>query len=210
MHYIKKLTWLFLSILLCLVACGPSITVGKTWRDPDVTINPDNLKKVLVAAFMSNEASSRNAETELATILKVPAVPAHDYIGKDLKEEDRDKLKERLRADGFDGALIMRLVDVDKDIRYIPGSYSSYPVYYRDFWGYYWNSFTSEATTYSPGYYQTTKSYSLEMNVFSLQEDKLVWTGLTTYVDPSSSTKLIDGSAKTMRKAMVKQGFIRD
>lgn len=209
MNNLKKLSVYFL-LLLLIVSCGPSISVSKTWRDPDITIKPNDIKKVLVVAFMSNEASSRNAEVELASQLKIPAVPARNYIRRDLKEENKDELKQQLRADGFDGALIMRLVDVDKDIQYVPGSYSSYPVYYRDFWGYYWNSFTSEAATYSPGYYETTKTYSLEMSVFSLTEDKLIWTGLTTYVDPSSSSKLIDGSAKVMRKEMVKQGFIKD
>lgn len=208
--YFKKTTHFLILGLCLLAACGPSISVGKTWRDPDATINPDKIKKVIVAAFMNNEASSRNAETELVSRLKVPAVAAHDYIRRDLKEENKEELKQKLRDDGFDGALIMRLVDVDKDIQYIPGSYSSYPVYYRDFWGYYWNSFTSEAATYSPGYYNTTRTYSIEMSVFLLKEDKLVWTGLTTYADPASSTKLIDGCAKAMRKEMVKQGFIKD
>lgn len=210
MSNLKTASVYLMVVLIILASCGPSISVGKTWRDPDVTIKPEDIKKVLVVAFMNNEASSRNAEVELASLLKIPAVPARNYIRRDLKEENKEELKKQLRMDGFDGAVIMRLVDVDKDIQYVPGSYSSYPVYYRDFWGYYWNSFTSEAATYSPGYYETTKTYSIEMSVFSLKEDKLIWTGLTTYADPSSSTKLIQGSAKAMRKAMVKQGFIKE
>lgn len=199
--------FLFLLLTTMIVSCGPTITVGKTWRDPDTTINSSTFHKVLVAAFLKTENGRRNAEDELVSLLKVPATQSYSYFPGQIKESDRDSLVAKLKTDGFDGALVLRLVDVDKEINYVPGSYSTYPVYYRDFWGYYWNSYTVADATYSPGYYETTRTYSLVMNIYSLKDNKLLWSGLTSYTDPANSQKLIDGSAKAMVKEMKKQGF---
>ena len=200
-------------ILLCLVAlesCGPAVYVDKTWRDPETTIDVSQMKKILVAAFLKTDAGRRNAEDELSEMLKGKGVPSYSYLTMDPKPENRDAIKQMLEQDGFDAAMVLRLVDVDKDVKYVPGSYTTYPVYYRDFWGYYWNSFTTASATYSPGYFETTRTYSLEMNIYLLENNKLVWSGLTSYSNPSNANKLIEGSAKTMVKAMRKQGFLKD
>lgn len=200
---------IFLVCLLALGSCGPAVYVDKTWRDPETTIDVNQMKKVLVVAFLKTEVGRHNAEDELTEMLKGKGVASYSYLAIEPKPENRDAILQKLEQDGFDAAMVLRLVDVDKDINYVPGSYTTYPIYYRDFWGYYWNSFNTASATYSPGYFETTRTYSLEMNIYSLEKNKLVWSGLTSYTDPSNANKLIEGSAKTMFKAMRKQGFIK-
>ena len=82
-----------------------------------------------------------------------------------------------------------------------------YPSYYRNFSGYYfrnWGYFSD------PGYYSTTKTYTVETNVFSIKEDKIIWSGITKTTDPSGVTKMTDEIGKAVFNEMVKEGFISD
>ena len=78
-------------------------------------------------------------------------------------------------------------------------------MYYGRFWGYYWNAWNA---FYDPGYYRTTRTYTVETNVYSLKRDKLIWSGTTTSVDPSGLDKLMKASVNAVYKEMKKQGFI--
>ena len=99
----------------------------------------------------------------------------------------------------------MRLVDVDKEENYTRGNISSYPAYYRNFSGYYYRSWSYYST---PGYYTTTKTYTIETNVYSIKEDKIIWSGLTETTNPDGVKKLTEEVAQVVYKKMVEEGFI--
>ncbi|HEY0271874.1 MAG TPA: hypothetical protein VGC22_01760 [Chitinophaga sp.] len=199
----KYLAFLLLACFL-VSGCGAGTHIEQSWRDPDVTVDVSKLNKVLVVALLRDEATRRSTEDKLSALLKGKGVPSYNYLTKDIRRENEASIRERIKNEGFDGVVIMRLADVDKDIRYVQGSYP-YPPYYGRFWGYYWNAWNAY---YSPGYYQTTKTYKVETNVYSLKRDKLIWSGLTTSTDPANLDKLMRASATTVFKEMKKQGFI--
>jgi len=61
---------------------------------------------------------------------------------------------------------------------------------------------------YDPGYYQERTSYMVETNVFSLKENKLIWTGTTKsdYVTDLGST--VDAIMRAVVDEMRKDGSL--
>jgi hypothetical protein len=136
-------------------------------------------------------------------------ISSNGYItaDDDYDKKNEDNIKDKIKLDGFDGAVTMRLIDVDKERIYTPGNISSYPLQYRTFSGYYYRTWANYST---PGYYTTTKTYNIEINVFSIKDDKIIRTGLTETTDPSGVEKMTADVVKTVFKKMKKDGFISD
>ena len=130
---------------------------------------------------------------------------SYDYLDKNISTKNEDAIRDKIKKDGFDGAVTMRLLDVDKEEVYSRGNISMYPSYYNTFSSYYFRNWGYYA---NPGYYSTTKTYTVETNVFSIKEDKIIWTGITKTTDPSGVVKMTEEIAKAVFNEMVKQGFI--
>ena len=200
----KKIICLaFIAVLI--TSCGSSTHIVKSWRSPEVTVDMQKLNKVLVVANLKNETNRHATEDQLVAMLKGKGVASYNYLTKEILEEKESVIKQRLTNEGFDGVIIMRLADVAKDVNYIPGNFNSFPGYYNRFWPYYWNT---RNNFYQPGHYETTKKYTVETNVYSLLRDKLIWSGLTSSVDPQNVEKLMSEVAKEVYEKMKKEGFI--
>jgi hypothetical protein len=61
---------------------------------------------------------------------------------------------------------------------------------------------------YDPGYYQESTSYLVETNIFSLEKDKLVWTGTTKSTTGSDVGLLVDSIIAAVMDQMKKEGFM--
>src|SRR5260221_13813577 len=200
----KKILFQALTLFL-FAGCSTTAHIEKSWRDPEVTVDMAKLNKVLVMALLKNENNRKAAEDQLVSMLNGKGVASYNYFAAAVPEEKENEIKQKLKEEGFDGAIVMCLADVDKDVKYVPGNYSSFPPYYGRFWGYYQNSWNHY---YQPGYYETTKKFTVETNVYSLVRDKLVWSGLTSSVDPQNSEKLMHAVAGAVYKPMKKERSI--
>ena len=192
--------------MLAISSCS-STKITSTWREPNKEISLNKLNKVLVVALFQNETSRRKAEDQMVSYFYGKGVASYNYLDKDISTKNENAIREKIKNDGFDGSVTMRLLDVDKEDVYSRGNISMYPSYYRNFSGYYfrnWGYFSD------PGYYSTTKTYTVETNVFSIKEDKIIWSGITKTTDPSGVTKMTDEIGKAVFNEMVKEGFISD
>lgn len=190
----KTKNFLFTTILTALLlACGPTTKLEKSWIDPSFNSNAVNPHtKVLVIAPGKDESSQRLAEDKIvAAMKKGVGVPAYTY----LKPSDTDQTlaNERLIKDGFDGVIEMHLKQVEKSVSYNPGTS------YGGWYGY---------RTYSPGYYSEDKTFQVETNFFSLKENKLLWSGTTSTLNPSSFSQTMDDIIRTIKYDLQKKGII--
>ena len=136
--------------------------------------------------------------------LKGKGVVSYNYLDNSFDKKNEQALREKIKADGFDGAVTMRLVDVDKETVYTPAN-PSYPMYFRSFSNYYLRSYSYYST---PGYYSTTKTYTVETNVYSIKEDKIIWSGLTESTNPDGVKKMTEEITRIVYQKMLKEGFI--
>jgi hypothetical protein len=187
------------------IACT-STKIVSSWRQPDKKVNIEKLRKVLVVAFLNNELNRHKAEDQMAAYLKDKGIASYNYLKSDFNKNNDNALQRKIKADGFDGAITMRLVDMEKDSIYYPRvSNSYYANYYHSFNGYFYRNFELFAT---PGLYATTKIYTVEITVFSIKDDKLIWTGVTKSIDPNGIDKMTDQIATVVYKKMKSEGFI--
>ncbi|PZF74401.1 lipoprotein [Taibaiella soli] len=213
-------------LILCAAAlvagCSPSTKLENSWRDPAVTINSTTFNKIMIAALLKNESTRRSVEEQLTERLKGKGYPSYMMLMvKDMTPENEEKLKQKFTEKGIDGAIVMRLVDVNKKVEYVPGStsvsaayampYGAAPygvnpyTYNGGFYGYYGMSYASYS---SPGYYQESKTYYVETSVFSLKDNKLIWAGTTSSSNPDNLDKMIHDIAGVISYQMRAEGFI--
>jgi len=190
-----------LSALLCFVSfiiysCSPSTKIEKTWTDPSFTpASTSTYKKVLVMGLMKDESTRRIAEDKMVAQFKnVTAVQSYQYLQP--SDTVRSMVEDRLKKDGFDAVVVMRLGDVDKSTSYVPGTTYGGWYGYRGWYG-------------SPGYYQEDKTYYVETNFYSLQSNKLLWSGTTSSLNPSKLDNTIDQIIAALKEQLQKQGFIK-
>lgn len=200
----KKILPVFLTITF-FAACGPSTKIVKSWHEPNASVNIKTIKKVLVIGLVKDASARRIVEDKLVSMMKVHGVKSYDYLTDELTGEN-NKLNEKLKSDSFDGVLIMRLVDVEKETTYVPGS-TGYPGYYGSYYGYYRYAAPSY---YNPGYYQTDKNYMVETAVYSVTPDKLIWSATTKTVNPENFDRAIEEIATAVVEKMRQDGFITD
>ena len=190
----KMKTLLTLSLIGLMVACSPSTQITKSWTDTSWKPGGDlPFKKVLVVAPLKDESSRRIAEDKLvAQIKKVVAVQSYNYIQP--TDTDQNKLEEKLTQDGFDGIILMRLTDVNKSVSYTPGTA------YGGWYGYRYAT---------PGYYSEDKTFYVETNFYSLAQKKLLWSGTTATLNPTSLDKTLDDIIIAIRTELATKGLIK-
>ena len=180
--------------ILVLAGCGPSTKIEKTWTDPSFnTATVQSYKKILVMGLLKDESTRRIAEDKMVAAFKnVTAVQSYSYLQP--ADTIRSEVEDKLKKDGFDGVVIMRLADVDKSVSYVPGTG------YGGWYGYRYSS---------PGYYQEDKTFYVETNFYSLPETKLLWSGTTSSVNPSKLDRTIDDVIATLKGQLQKQKLIK-
>lgn len=197
---------LLLLIPAAIFSCAPSTRIEKSWRDPNTSIVAGSWNKVLVVGLLKDETTRRVVEDQLTARFKGKGVPSYTYFtDKEVTEAKSSGFKDKLVTDGFDGAVVMRLINVDKETNYVPGT-SAFPSYYGGFGPYYYNSWNS---FYSPGYYTTDKIYNVETNVYSFKQDKLIWTGITSTTNPGKTDKMFNEIADVVATKMRSEGFLK-
>lgn len=204
MKKIIPVSFIFTAVLFS--SCT-STHITSSWREPDKEVAINKLNKVLVVALLRNETSRHTAEDEMVNFLHGKGVASYGYLDNDISTRNEDAIRDKIKGDDFDGAITMRLVDVDKDITYTPGNFQSYPTYYRSFSGYYFRSWSYYST---PARYTTTKTYTVETNVYSIKEDRIIWSGLTETTNPDGVDKMTREIVKVVYRHMVKEGFITE
>lgn len=202
----KKPFLILIAISLLFLSSCNSTRMVSTWNEPDKEVTIANLSKVLVLAMFRNETGNRRAEDQMVGYLKGKGIVSYNYLNENFNKKDEAAIREVIRNDGFDGAVTMRLIDVEKERIYTPGDTYYYPPFYRNFSGYYYSWLNSNRT---PGYYTTTKVYTVETNVYSIKMDKIIWSGLTKTTDPSGVKKMTAEVAKVVYKKMVQESFVK-
>lgn len=193
------------AFIISIISACSTTRITSSWSEPDKQITIDQLKKVLVVALFKNETSRHKAEDEMAGYLKSSGVVSYDYLNESFNKQNEEGIRDKIKDDGFDGAITMRLLDVEKDTSYSPGIISSYPFYYRSFSGYYYRNLPYYS---NPSYYFTTKTYTVETNVYSIKEDKIIWTALTETTNPDGVDKMMNEIASVVYKRMKNEGFL--
>jgi hypothetical protein len=191
-------------VITSLVSCGPSTKIEKSWMEPGASVTPGTNNKTLVVALVKDETSRRVIEDQVAKRIGGGAVSSYTLVSTDqVKEASEEALKQKLTDGKFTHILLMRLADVEKETSYVPGTTTGYYGGYGRYYGYGYGMYST------PGYYTTDKNYFVETTVYSVNPDKLLWTGTTKTVNPSKIEKTVNEIADAVSEKMKKDGFLK-
>jgi hypothetical protein len=199
-----RTNFFILSLALLLFGCSSSNKISNSWKNPDVTIESAKFQTMAVFAMVKDEQMRRGVEE--AIVSQMPntiAVPSYKMITRE-ELADIDAVKQKLKERGMEGALVLSVRNVNQKTSY----YSSgmYPSAYYSFGGYYnyaWNYM------YDPYVYSTTNVYvDLEILIYSLRDDKLVWYGESTSVNPKGIQETISELAVSVKNQLVEDGLL--
>jgi len=195
-----------------LLNCGSNTSIVSSWRDPDTTISQEQFKKVLVVALLKDEATRRTTENRIAATKPELFRTSYQIFNKTNLELTPEQKLSILKSENFDGVVTMRLVSTEKETEYVPGTNTSlyYGGMYGGAYGYGFNSWYGyySPVYYDPGYYQENTYYIVETNIFSVNRNKLIWTGTTKSSDISDLGLTVDNIIRTVYEEMKKDGSV--
>ncbi len=121
------------------LSCSSRSELFGTWREPDASPGP--YRRVVAIALARDESTRRVAEDEFTRRLPKSTVgfKSYEIVPKE-DEGDVDKVLAKLRAEGIDGAAVMRLIEENNSVAYDPGSFSRPYNTFHDYYGGVWAS----------------------------------------------------------------------
>ncbi len=199
---IRVLSFAFLLLISSNLLAGGAKFV-KTWKNPDA--QPVNWKGQKVAAFAITllVANRDEAERILANELTqkgAQGVPGHTLVAPKV-EQDREAVKRILADAGITGAVVMRVVDVKQEAAVKAGT----PIYAgassASFYGY--------LVGYVPGTIDPKTTVMVETLVYSIEQDKLLWSGTSKTTDPRKVDEVIKKLANAAGSEIRKAGIVK-
>jgi len=184
---------------LVLVSPGCATTgLAESWIDPSLTELP-HFRKLFVAYQGADATAQRHAEDELAKHLKeVEVVKCYELLPT-AGTLDAQAVKDAVRSAGCDGALVLRLVRVEQELSVSP---RAYPAPYHSFNGY-WGWGQPYADVY------TDEIVHVETTLYSLADDRLLYTARSETFNPGSTASLIDEIYRAVAADLKAKGLRR-
>ncbi len=208
----KSNLFLFAIVLFAVASCSPSTKILGSWTSPSTP--SDGYESIFVTAITENIVNRSTIETDLDKILNSQNVEAQSSFevippGYKASEDDKERLLAEIKAAGAEAVLTVALLDQTSETRYVPGTtmYSpmGYGGYYGRFYGYY--SYYNPVM-YDPGYYTTDKNYYLEINLYDINTEELVWSAQSETTNPSSIESFSAAFSELVVGQMLKDGVI--
>lgn len=185
------------------VSCVSPTPIADSWTAPPTPRDSSKLfQKILLVALIKDDAVRRIAEDKMAGQVKGRGIQSYQYFTSADFQSGESIMNEKLKRDGFDGIVIMRLLQGETGSAAAPGNTQTPN---SSWYGYYSSSF--------PGFVNNNISantvYHIQTNVYSLTADKLLWTGVTTAVNTTDTNRMIDGVIAAVKQKMKQQGLIK-
>lgn len=205
----KSMQLLFL-IAILFAGCT-STNLISSWKDPG--LQPQKFSKILVIGMAGSKdrdirENLENAMAQQLTANGMSAATATSIFGpKTFENLSEAEAVSQISDKGFDGVMILSLLDKNKERYYSPGRMSYTPfAMVRSHWYPYYRVIYNR--TYTPGYYNTSVDYTLEANLYSAKGETLDYSAQAKTFDPSNASALATSFSKTVIADMLKKGVI--
>jgi len=203
----RMLSFLAAGAVAGLVAACAGTRVQSSWTNP--TVSPAPFRHVVAIALTKDPGRRQMMEDAMAAEIRdeAPAVEtlASRAILSDAEIADEARLRDHLAVTRFDGAIVMRITDVERRDVFVPGRTTVVPVNYRTFWSYYryW-----APIAYEPGFIERTRNVQVESQVYRMPDGDLVYSAISRTLNPASAADLAERVAGVVTKELRQRGFI--
>lgn len=202
----KKYRYYIFPFIIALLVNGCNSTkIISSWKNPQITTHASDWNKILVIALLINETDRRSVEDEIVKYLNGKGVTSYNYFYDNYQSLEDQTIRSKVLNDGFDVAITVRLIDVEEEKIYTSCEHSVNPIYYDGNYRYYYKSPPHHQTS---AYYSIAEKFIIETTIYHIENDQIIWSGITETYDPDSVKRLIDEIAFTIRKKLKQEGFI--
>ena len=186
---LRRSTWMVL--VLALASGCTSTHLVSTWRDPSFA-GPIEFKKVLAVAVRPDDTTRRTAEDAMVRQIGPGRCVAGYQVVNEADRVDASRLLEKAKSLNADGLITMRIISVRVESTWEPG----FAPYYN------------RAVVAPPAYLEVDRTVRVETRIYSVSEEKLIWSGLSDTVDLSSIDKSIEEISKAVRDELRKEKLL--
>lgn len=172
------------------------------WRDQ---YYGGTMSKLLVIGIQKDQATRRNWEDRFAEELQrqgVTAVASYKLFPAEVP--DTQVVVQTVRSEGYDGVLMARPLGAADETKWVPGYIREVPaLQYEPWYGIYYNHYRR---MYEPGYVETYSAARYKIYLWSaLNPERVVWTGTTESVDPTSVDQVNQEISKKIVPELMEQ-----
>ena len=201
----------FVTVVALALACSSSTTqFVSSWKAPDAQPLAFRNSKVVAVVMATNPTLRREAEDTLAReITERGAQGVAMYrILEEANSGNEDEARRALEAAQVKGVIVMRPVATEKEIVSAPapsrgtaGTEYYYPTYYGGYYSYGWGDpYESQL--------RTDTIVSVETLVYSLEQNKLVWSGRSKTTNPEKVDEFVKEVADAVADELKKEKLI--
>lgn len=187
---------LVMIILLVGGCASESSQLVLTYRDPSFA-GPIAFKKTMVMAIYPDGPIRRDAEDELVKLIGPERAVAASQVLTEEDRQDVDKIEAKNQSNHIDGVVTLRITDAQTQTIVVPNaSKMNY-------------SYNNRVFVSDPGTALSSTRVHVQINIYSVAEQKLIWTGVSETFDPTDTRKVIDGIAKAVGEDLRKEHLLQ-
>lgn len=207
------------TIFLLAISCSPATKITRSWTSPSK--NPGGYNNLYVAAVIGDMAKRQSFENDVQRILanigvnsttSSSTIQPNFWMSTDL---DKNAMMNIISQRGNDAIMTMTLIDVQNEQRYIPGAMMGGPMMWGPGWGMggaggfggFWGMHHGMMMT--PGHIVNDRKYFVEINIYDVRSELLVWTGQSKTLNPSSMEKFSREFAEVVLERMMQENVIQ-
>ncbi len=182
------------------------------WRDPNTTIVNPGIHKIVVAALIYDQGVRHQVEDYMVSLYPGVATQSYLILGGDSLLTNEEGEAGNMKNKGYDGIVILKQVNENTTQQYIPGQMPTYYNTWNGYWGYggwggpRWRTVMVNPGT--PGHVQNQWNWFVQVNVFSLVTNKLLWSANTKTTNPGGRIPLLEDGCNAARSQMTDEGFL--
>lgn len=202
------------TLALCLGGCAAPSSVKQTWKSPSYNAGP--VQKVAVVAVDERGLVRQGFENRFVRELKLggqPAIVTHSLLSLPEMKADKKAAAARLRQDGADTVLILRLAGQTSDAYQVRATSSAYVETVTGTetgvggFDYYTVAFTDMGTVWS----STKTAVDLDTSLFDLNTGQRLWSCHTLTIVKEDTDRVAEADPLVAKivAALRKDGLVR-
>ncbi len=193
-----------------LAGCASSDGFVSSWKAPDATALQLRGAKVAAVVMVKDESSRRPAEDALAreiTARGAQGIPMYTLMPGG-SPSDEAAARAACENAGVQGIVVIKPTAVDKQITSEPVTYlePTYSGYWGGYYGAGWGASYAPVTAGED--IRADTIVTIETRVYSLKQNKLVWTGKSKTTNPSNVDEVVRKLAAATAAELKKAGLI--
>jgi hypothetical protein len=211
-----KNTFLSVIILISTFSCSPSTKIIGSWTSEEKVSG--GYDDIFIAAIVEDIRIRQAVEDEMQIQLRNKNIKSRTSISSikpdfwSSKELDKDAIIKIIGENNQNGILTMTLIDRQSEQRYVPGAMVGGPMMMGPGWGMrgnfggFWGM--HHGMMMSPGHIVNDRKYFVEINLYDANTERLVWSGQSKTVNPTSLESFAPEFVKTVVNRMKEEGVL--